>query len=364
MLYVVVSGGNFTGGDLVALDSATLARIGSGEQVRLKDPNGNDSLLPDDGSASPTIGPDGEVYFGVLENPFAYNHDRGWLLHFSSDLSQSYTPGAFGWDDTAAIVPATMVPSYTGSSAYLLMTKYNNYAGLGGDGINKLAVIDPHATMIDPVTGTTVMKEVLTIAGITPDEEWDAIYPNAVREWCINTAVVDPQTHSVLANSEDGKLYRWDLSTNSFSQSITLTPGVGEAYTPTLIGVDGTVYAINNATLFAVRAARSRFDVGGDGHVTAADALLIIDFINAFGPQKAAPPPPGGPYYDVNGDGFIAPNDVIDVINQINAFPVAQGEPIAPAGKGNAPTADDFSSASLIDLLAEDIAQPSRRSHW
>jgi hypothetical protein len=31
-----------------------------------------------------------------------------------------------------------------------------------------------------------------------------------------------------------------------------LTPGIGEAYTPTLVGPDGTVYAINDATLFAV----------------------------------------------------------------------------------------------------------------
>jgi hypothetical protein len=27
---------------------------------------------------------------------------------------------------------------------------------------------------------------------------------------------------------------------------------LGEAYTPTLVGVDGIVYAINNATLYAV----------------------------------------------------------------------------------------------------------------
>jgi hypothetical protein len=31
-----------------------------------------------------------------------------------------------------------------------------------------------------------------------------------------------------------------------------LTAGSGEAYTSTVIGVDGTVYATNNATLFAV----------------------------------------------------------------------------------------------------------------
>jgi len=33
---------------------------------------------------------------------------------------------------------------------------------------------------------------------------------------------------------------------------MTLTPGLGEAYTPTIIGGDGAVYAINNGTLFAV----------------------------------------------------------------------------------------------------------------
>jgi hypothetical protein len=250
-VYIATNSGGFSGGYLVALDAATLA---TQSQALLKDPHsGSNAILPDDGTASPLVAPDGKVFFGVLENPF--NSSKGWMLQFNSDLSQTKTPGAFGWDDTASIVPASMVASYKGSSAYLLMSKYNNYAGLGGDGVNKLAILDPNDTQSDPRTGAIVMKEVLSIAGVTPDPEFLGSHPDAVREWCINTAVVDPFTDSVLANSEDGKLYRWNLGTNTFTQVITLTPGIGEAYTPTLIGQDGKVYAINNATLFAVGAA-------------------------------------------------------------------------------------------------------------
>ncbi len=241
-LYIGVSNGG--SGYLVALDSTTLAPLG---RARLKDPkSGEDASMSDNASASPTTGRDGDVYYGVLENPFGENNDRGWLLHFNADLSQSKTPGAFGWDETASVVPSTMVPSYAGTSSYLLMTKYNNYAGIGGNGENKIAILDPDATETDPITGVTVMNEVLTILGPTPNP------PQGVKEWCINSAAVDIPGKAIMANSEDGKLYRWDLTTNTLSQSIDLTAGIGEAYTPTVIGVDGTVYAINDATLFAL----------------------------------------------------------------------------------------------------------------
>jgi hypothetical protein len=247
-LYFAVNNGNFSYGYLVAVDSRTLTPI---TKVRLKDAGfpTHDASLPDDGTASPTVGPDGDVYFGVFEYSCCVNHDRGWLLHFDGALSQTKTPGAFGWDDTASIVAASLVSSYHGSSSYLLVTKYNNYSdsGIGGNGSNKVAVLDPNDTETDPVTGATVMKEILTVLGPTPNTG-----QAGVREWCINTAVVDPFTRSVLAGSEDGKLYRWDLTSNTLSETFTLTPGIGEAYTPTLIGVDGTVYAINNAVLFAV----------------------------------------------------------------------------------------------------------------
>ena len=94
------------------------------------------------------------------------------------------------------------------------------------------------------------MNEVLTVKGVTPDP--NSNLPGAVREWCINTAAVDPFTKSALVNSEDGKLYRWDFTTNTLSQVITLSSGIGEAYTPTAIGTDGTAFAINDAVLFAL----------------------------------------------------------------------------------------------------------------
>jgi hypothetical protein len=242
-LYVAVNNGK--AGYLLELDSTTLSTLA---KVRLKDPkSGLDALVSDDASATPTVGPDGDVYYGVLENPFPQNNDRGWLLHFNGSLSSAKTPSAFGWDDTASVVPVSLVPSYAGTSTYLLMTKYNNYLKIGtGNGQNKLAIVDPGATEIDPVTGVTVMKKVLTILGPT------SFPKGGVNEWCINTAAVDPATQSVLAGSEDGRLYRWNLWSNLLTEVVVLTPGVGEAYTPTVIGADGTVYAINNATLFAV----------------------------------------------------------------------------------------------------------------
>ncbi len=251
ILYVAVTNENIGNGYLVALDSRTLAVL---NHVLLLDPaSGEDATLIDESSAAPTVGPDGDVYFGVLENPFPNHNDRGWMLHFNSDLSQLKIPGSFGWDDTASIVEASLVSSYHGESGYLLMTKYNNYAGINtGDGHNRIAILDPNATENDPVLpGTKVMKEVITKLGVTPDPDFQN-FPGAVKEWCINSAAVDPSTKSVIVNSEDGKLYRWDLTTNRLSERITLSGGIGEAYTPTLIGSDGTVYAINDAILSAV----------------------------------------------------------------------------------------------------------------
>ncbi len=248
-LYITVT--NPKGGFLVGLNATTLKPM---FKVALKDPvSGKPAMINPSSSASPVIGPDGDVYFGVLENPFPEHDDRGWLLHFNASLTKEKTPGSFGWDNTPSVVPASAVPSYHGTSSYLLVSKYNNYYRLGprGNGHNEVALLDPRSHQKDPYAKAKVqtMKPVETVLSPVhePKEAAGARY-----EWCVNAAVVDLADHSVFVNNEDGFLYRWDLATNTLAEKIRLNSPRPEAYTSTLVGPDGTVYAINNATLYAV----------------------------------------------------------------------------------------------------------------
>ena len=76
------------------------------------------------------------------------------------------------------------------------------------------------------------MKEIRTILGPSPDPGTDGSFPGAVYEWCINSAVVDYNTKAALINSEDGHLYRWDLTSGSITQGVLLDGPRGQAYTP------------------------------------------------------------------------------------------------------------------------------------
>jgi Big-like domain-containing protein len=331
-LYLVAkSGATDAYAYLLGLDAATLA---TKFRVFLKDPrNGgaHNAVVTDDSTASPTVAPEGDVYFGVEGNPF--NGGRGFLLRFSSDLSVEKPPGSFGWDYTAAIVPHPMVSAYDGNAIYLIFAKYNNYAEVGpdsGDGVNKIALLDPNRTQVDshPSSGgMLVMREVLTMAGPTPDDEHSDI-PQAVREWCINTAAVNPSTKSVFVTSEDGRIYRWNLATNSLSQTLVLSPGIGEPYVPTVIGPDGVVYALNGGTLFAlgwssgIRISLVSSSSPDDRRPVVGESLTFIATVVDASP---GPPPPGNVTFTDTVYFVAGPGDLQSTTTVLGVVPLENG---------------------------------------
>ena len=169
--------------------------------------------------------------------------DRPAWWGFGRDAQHSAL-GALASQDLRRLAWATRVdlaPQYSNGGALLI-----HYGS---------PVVTSHNSVVLPVKpGTTGGFRIEARSGVNGGLIWSAASGSSgpVVEWCINTAAVDPATNSVLVNSEDGYLYRWHLPSNSVSQRIQLSRGIGEAYTPTLIGADDTVYAINNAVLFAV----------------------------------------------------------------------------------------------------------------
>ncbi len=249
---VFVTMSNGASGILVGLDATTLAPK---YRAALVDPaTGNAAWISDESSASPTVGPDGDVFYGVLENPYPSHNDRGWLLHFSADLSHVGIPGSFGWDETVSTLPAASIPSYKGRSPYLLISKANNYRGIGtGDGQNRMTVLDPHVSAPDPIVPAVATMQVVEsqLAPTAVPGVAGATYP-----WSVNAAAVSAGVGQAPASafvlSEDGRLYRWNLASNRLDGAVVLAAAGPQAYTPSVIAPDGSVLAIAGGTVFGI----------------------------------------------------------------------------------------------------------------
>lgn len=96
-------------------------------------------------------------------------------------------------------------------------------------------------------------------------------------------------------------------------------------------------------------------DVNLDGHVSAIDALLVVNYLNANGdPAGEGEGSPENYKRDVNHDNSISPIDALMVINYLN-----RQKPSAPAGEGEGE--DGFSSSALTRLspVAFSVTSPS-----
>lgn len=79
-------------------------------KVRLIDPvSQSDALITDESSASPAVGPDGDVFFGVLENPFPSS--------FASTQRARVPTSALATNSGAVLSPSTILGMLAKSGA-------------------------------------------------------------------------------------------------------------------------------------------------------------------------------------------------------------------------------------------------------
>ncbi len=104
-------------------------------------------------------------------------------------------------------------------------------------------------------------------------------------------------------------------------------------------------------------------DADNDQSVVALDALVIINRLNATGPQELPPPTTSQlapPFYDCSGDNQITAQDALQVINYLNGN-------TAGAGEGEGDASASASAAQIQAILAVEspwpvFATPSREA--
>jgi hypothetical protein len=120
---------------------------------------------------------------------------------------------------------------------------------------------------------------------------------------------------------------------------------------------------IVDITTMSPLSAADRFDINGDGAVTALDALLVIGDLHHHGTRRLDRLTAESVKLDVNRDAQICPQDVLQVINHLNrqassppgASPPAQaGVPAAQRAEGElspaaAPAYDDMAASARRD---------------
>lgn len=206
----------------------------------------------DNSTSSPVIAPDGSVIYGSQTR---YNYGQGHLLRYSS-TGQFIAAYQFGWDVTPAI--------YKHNGTYSIITKENRY-NIGSycalpsvcpPDRNATTPNDPEAyyiTQLSPnMTVEWQYKNTNTqTCTRNPDNSITCVDDTPFSfEWCVNGVAVD-QNGVVYANAEDGNVYAINQG-GTLKRRLFLKNALRSAYTPTVLGSDGKIYAQQNGELFVV----------------------------------------------------------------------------------------------------------------
>jgi hypothetical protein len=221
----------------------------------------------DDGTASPTVLPDGSVLFGAYTR---YNIARGHLMKFSSSgvFQAAYD---FGWDDTLGV--------YQHDGTYSIVMKDNHYDEESG----YYCYTPAPFSLTTSLTARSIFCDYTNVpAGpfyitqtdpnLVPEWKfWNRNTQSCMRnpdgtitcvsdhpggfEWCVNAPLID-RNGVVYANSEDGNLYSIDQGHSGIfttpKQKIFQNIAIGAAYTPASMDASGRIYSQNNGHLFVI----------------------------------------------------------------------------------------------------------------
>ncbi|HEX3248782.1 MAG TPA: hypothetical protein VHS05_05090 [Pyrinomonadaceae bacterium] len=208
----------------------------------------------DDSSASPTVAPDGSVFYGAYSR---YNYAQGHLMHFSAS-GEFLNAYRFGWDLTPGIVGH--------GDTYSVVIKDNQYGEVGS-----YCDVESACPSDRTVANSAGYPEAYFITQLNhnlnvewrfqntntfsctrqPDGSVTCVndHPNGF-EWCVNAMAIDVNG-VVYANSEDGNLFALNPD-GTLKQKIFQQLALGAAYTPASIGLDGKIYSQNAGHLFVV----------------------------------------------------------------------------------------------------------------
>ena len=206
----------------------------------------------DDSSSTPTIAPDGSIFYGSLT---FYNFAQGHLLHFSAngDFLNSFN---FGWDSTPAIYPH--------NGTYSVVIKNNHYPGgsycsdpnwcpVARTDANPLGKESYFVTQLDPNLNIEWSFQNTNTQSCTRQSDGSlscqSDHPNGF-EWCVNAPLVDANG-TVYANSEDGNLYAIGQG-GVLIQRLFQQLALGAAYTPASMDSNGRIYSQNDGHLFVI----------------------------------------------------------------------------------------------------------------
>jgi hypothetical protein len=237
-------------------------RVGAHDGV---DPGTNEpgpGRVVDDGSSTPTVAPDGSIFFGAIT---FYNYEQGHLMHFDSH-GNFLNAFNFGWDSTVAIFPHGGTYSVVIKNNHYNVGSYCASTGAGGSFNCGFTNGQPDRTGTNPSS-----PEAFFVTQLSPNltVEWSfqnmntqsctrnpdggltcaSDHPHSF-EWCVNAPVID-SNGVVYANSEDGNLYAIQQG-GTLQQKIFQQLAVGAAYTPASLGGDGKIYSQNAGHLFVV----------------------------------------------------------------------------------------------------------------